>query len=101
MSALAPGPIRIDFDLVREAFDRTSVGLVVISPDGVFRQANRAFCEMIGYSREEVEGQSFRQITHPDDIARDEEHLRAIRAGGDLPPTVDKRFLRKNGTEGG
>jgi diguanylate cyclase (GGDEF)-like protein/PAS domain S-box-containing protein len=99
MSAIAKEPPRIDFELIREAFDRTSVGLVVISPDGVFRQVNRAFCEMVGYAREEVEGQSFRQITHPEDIARDEEHLRAIRAGGDIPPTVDKRFLRKNGAE--
>jgi diguanylate cyclase (GGDEF)-like protein/PAS domain S-box-containing protein len=96
MSAVVREP-RIDFDLVREAFDHTAVGLVVITPEGVFRQVNRAFCEMTGYAREEVEGQSFRRFTHPDDIARDEEHLREIRAGGEVPATVDKRYITKSG----
>ena len=99
MSAVAQEGPRTEFDLIREAFDRAAVGLVVITPEGVFRQINRAFCDMVGYSREELEGQSFRRITHPDDVPRDEEHLRLIRAGSDPPPTVDKRFLRKGGEE--
>jgi diguanylate cyclase (GGDEF)-like protein/PAS domain S-box-containing protein len=98
MSAIAREPPRIDFDLVREAFDRTSVGLVVITPEGVFRQVNQAFCDLTGYSRAELEGQSFRLFTHPDDIARDEEHLRQIRAGAETP-VVDKRFVRKDGSD--
>jgi diguanylate cyclase (GGDEF)-like protein/PAS domain S-box-containing protein len=98
MSAIARDSPRIDFDLVREAFDRTSVGLVVITPEGVFRQVNQAFCDITGYSRAELEGQSYKLFTHPDDIARDEEHLRGVRGGADLP-SVDKRFVRKNGTE--
>ena len=89
---------RIDFDLIRAAFDGTSVGLVVITPEGIFRQVNRAFCDMVGYAREEVEGQSFRRFTHPDDIARDEEQLKAIRAGGESS-TIDKRFIHKSGRE--
>ncbi|HUL95785.1 MAG TPA: PAS domain S-box protein [Usitatibacter sp.] len=90
---------RIDFDLVREAFDFTSVGLVVITPEGLFRQVNRAFCEITGYPREELEGRSFTSITHPEDLARDEEALRTIRAGGDLPGSMEKRFIRKDGHE--
>ncbi len=99
MSAVADGTKRVELDLVREVFERTAVGLVVISPDGVFRHVNRAFCEMVGYTREELEGQSFRRFTHPDDIARDEEQLRAIRAGVDLPGPIDKRYLKKGGGE--
>jgi diguanylate cyclase (GGDEF)-like protein/PAS domain S-box-containing protein len=99
MSAVAHDTRRLELELVREAFERTAVGLVVITPEGVFRHVNQAFCEMTGYSREELEGQSFRRFTHPDDVARDEEHLRQIRAGADLPGPVDKRFLRKDGGE--
>jgi len=90
---------RFDFDLIREAFDSTVVGLVVITPEGVFRQVNRAFCEMTGYTREELEGQSFRAITHPEDVARDEEHLREARAGAELPVSIEKRFVHKSGRE--
>ncbi len=100
MSAVVPGaPARLDFDLVREAFDRTSVGLVVVTPEGVFRHVNQAFCRMTGYEPAELEGRSYRAITHPDDIASDEEHLRSIRAGADPAGHTDKRFLRKDGTQ--
>ena len=34
MSAVASETTRLDFELIREAFDRTAVGLVVISPEG-------------------------------------------------------------------
>src|SRR5437660_1239028 len=99
MSTIASEP-QLDFDLIREAFDGTVVGLVVITPEGVFRQVNRAFCEMTEYKREELEGQSFRDITHPDDIARDEEHLGLIRtAGAEVPNAVDKRFITRSGKE--
>src|SRR5258708_12241850 len=99
MSTVVREPARLDFDLVRSVFDHSAVGLVVITPEGVFRQVNRAFCEMVGYAREEIEGQSFRRITHPDDIASDEEHLRQLRAGGEIPAQVDKRFIHKSGRE--
>jgi diguanylate cyclase (GGDEF)-like protein/PAS domain S-box-containing protein len=99
MSAVADDTRHHELELVREAFDRTAVGLVVITPDGIFRHVNRAFCEMTGYSREELEGQSFRRITHPDDVTRDEEQLRLVRSGGELASPVDKRYLRKGGGE--
>jgi diguanylate cyclase (GGDEF)-like protein/PAS domain S-box-containing protein len=99
VSSITREPHRIEFDLVREAFDRSAVGLVVITPDGIFRQVNRAFCGIMGYSREELEGQSFRRFTHPDDIARDEEHLGLIRSGAEPPRAVDKRFVRKDGSD--
>jgi diguanylate cyclase (GGDEF)-like protein/PAS domain S-box-containing protein len=99
LSAVADGSRTLELELVREAFERTAVGLVVITPEGVFRHVNRAFCEMTGYTREEVEGQSFRRFTHPDDLDRDEEQLREIRRGVDFPGPVDKRYLRKGGGE--
>jgi diguanylate cyclase (GGDEF)-like protein/PAS domain S-box-containing protein len=86
-------------ELIGEAFERSPVGLVVVNGDGTFRQVNRAFCLITGYAREELEGQSFRRFTHPEDIARDEELLRRVRAGTETPGIVDKRFIRKDGSE--
>jgi diguanylate cyclase (GGDEF)-like protein/PAS domain S-box-containing protein len=86
-------------DYAREAFERAAVGLIVVSPDGVFRQANPAFCAILGRPREEVEGSSFRRFTHPDDVALDEQHLALALANQDLPPAVEKRFMRPDGTE--
>ncbi|HST01795.1 MAG TPA: PAS domain-containing protein, partial [Usitatibacter sp.] len=97
MSAVAPE--RLDFDLIREAFDFTSVGLIVSTLDGKVREVNRAFCEMTGYARNEVEGGSFHTFVHPEDAAWTEDHLRSIRAGGPAYASADKRFVRKNGSE--
>ncbi|HET6264442.1 MAG TPA: EAL domain-containing protein [Usitatibacter sp.] len=99
MSAVANETARAEFDLAREAFDRTAVGLVVITPEGIFRTVNRAFCTILGYPADELEGQSFKRFTHPDDIVRDEELLHEIRSGADPQGAVDKRFLRKGGGE--
>jgi diguanylate cyclase (GGDEF)-like protein/PAS domain S-box-containing protein len=99
MSAVANETARAEFDLAREAFDRTAVGLVVITPEGIFRTVNRAFCTILGYPADELEGQSFKRFTHPDDIVRDEQLLHEIRSGADPQGAVDKRFLRKGGGE--
>jgi diguanylate cyclase (GGDEF)-like protein/PAS domain S-box-containing protein len=99
MSSVTREAPRIEFDLVREAFDRSAVGLAVVTSEGIFRQVNRAFCQIIGYAREELEGQPFRRFTHPDDVARDDEHLQLVRAGSEPPRTVEKRFVRKDGSE--
>jgi diguanylate cyclase (GGDEF)-like protein/PAS domain S-box-containing protein len=99
VSVLAEQGPRAEFDLAYEAFDRTSIGMAVVTPEGVLRQVNRAFCEMLGFAREEIEGQAFRRVTHDDDHARDEEQLRQVRGGAEPYPPVDKRLLRKDGQE--
>ncbi|HEX7558707.1 MAG TPA: PAS domain-containing protein, partial [Usitatibacter sp.] len=99
MSAIAKGPTRIDSDLVREALDRAPVGIAVLSTDGIFRFANRALCEMMGYPRSALEGQSYSAFVPAAELASDEEHLRAIREGGDPPAAVDTRLTRKDGTQ--
>jgi diguanylate cyclase (GGDEF)-like protein/PAS domain S-box-containing protein len=97
-AAVLPESARLGFDLIREAFDHTAVGLVVITLEGEFLEVNQAFCDLLGHRREEIEGQSFRRFTHPDDAPRDEEHLRGVREGRPLP-AVEKRLLRRNGQE--
>src|SRR5664279_5233676 len=82
MSAIAKGLTRIDSDLVREALDRAPVGIAVLSTDGIFRFANRALCEMMGYPRSALEGQSYSAFVPAAELASDEEHLRTIRKGG-------------------
>src|SRR5258706_1364354 len=99
MSAIAKDPSRIEVDLIREAFERTPVGIAVMTPDGTIRLVNRALCELMGYPRAALEGQSFRAFVTPGELERDEEHLREIRGGADPPASVDSRLVRKDGVE--
>ena len=88
----------MDIELVLEAFERTAVGLTLISLDGTFLRVNRTFCEMTGYGKEDLVGQSFRRITHPDDLARDEEQLASVAAGATGLETLEKRYRRRDGS---
>ena len=99
MSAVARESSAIDFDLLREAFDRTSIGMAVVSPEGVLQQVNGAFCRMTGFSAAELEGRSFQQLVHPADVARDEQYLARVRSGDEGDRTVEKRFVKRDGTD--
>ncbi|MDP1682377.1 MAG: PAS domain S-box protein, partial [Burkholderiales bacterium] len=58
---------------------------------------NDRLCEMLGYTREELMGLTWAELTHPDDIAADiAQFERALRGESD-GYQMDKRFLRKDG----
>ncbi len=89
----APG----DLDLIREAFDQTSVGLTLVSLEGEFFLVNRAFCELSGYSREELVGGSCCLVSHPADVEADRASLTGACAG-QAPPSVEKALRRRDGS---
>jgi diguanylate cyclase (GGDEF)-like protein/PAS domain S-box-containing protein len=99
MSAVMLEKARVDFDLLREAFERAPVGLAVVSADGILREANAALCDMTGYAAGDLEGQDWLQLVHPGDQARDAEYLARVRAGGDSERTVETRLVRRDGSE--
>ena len=92
-------PQRVDSEIIREVFDLTAVGLVVLSPEGTFGLVNRAFCDMVGYAREELEGQAYYGLVRREDLEDDEGYMRTIRAGGEPPALLDTRLVHKDGRE--
>lgn len=55
----------------RSVFEIADVGIALVAPDGGWISVNKALCDIVGYSEEELWGLSFQQITHPDDVAAD------------------------------
>ncbi len=47
--------------------------MALVAPDGCWLKVNRAFCDLVGYSAEELLHKTFRDITHPDDLENDQE----------------------------
>jgi PAS domain-containing protein len=55
----------------RNIFAEVPIGIAVVDSDSHLLQVNRAFCEMLGYSEQELIGRSISAITHPNDIGKD------------------------------
>jgi PAS domain S-box-containing protein len=79
-------------------FETAAVGASEIDLHGRFVQVNQRFCQITGYSREELSGMTVADVTHPEDRARDWEQIMAF-VRGRLPIyDVEKRYLRKDGS---
>jgi PAS domain S-box-containing protein len=75
---------------------QTTAGFAQVDLDGRFTLVNDRFCDIAGWSQDELMGMTMQQITHPDDLARNIPLFdKAVREG--TPYTHEKRYLRKDG----
>jgi PAS domain S-box-containing protein/putative nucleotidyltransferase with HDIG domain len=81
----------------RTMFERSPVGITECSIEGRYLAANPSFCRMVGYSRDELCARSFRDITHPEDLAADEAGLAAVLADTQGHHAKEKRYIHKDG----
>ena len=81
----------------RKAFDYAALGMVLVSPRGRFLKVNSYFCQMVGYTEEELLNRTFNDVTHPDDYHIGLHVLNQV-ADGIVPYAwVEKRYLHKDG----
>ncbi|MHC4100534.1 MAG: PAS domain-containing protein [Planctomycetota bacterium] len=82
----------------RSAFDDTAVGMMLADASGRFTSVNQSCCEMLGYTEQELCSKTFRDITHPDDLAESTRNVRKMLDGEQASFSLEKRYLRKNGS---
>ena len=93
------GALRERESLFRALFDQTVVGVAQVDTGtGAFLRVNQRYAELVGYTREELETLRFQDVTHPEDVARDLARMEELRAGRISEFTVDKRYLRRDGS---
>ncbi|MHC4787076.1 MAG: PAS domain-containing protein, partial [Planctomycetota bacterium] len=80
------------------AFDDTAVGMMLADVNGRFTSVNRSCCEMLGYTEQEFFSKTFRDITHPDDLAESTRHVREILDGERGSFSLEKRYVHKDGS---
>ncbi len=80
----------------RATFEQAAVGIAHVAPDGSFLRLNEKFCEIVGYSQEEMVSKTFQEITHPDDLDKDLDLLQQLLYGRNDSYTLEKRYIRKD-----
>ena len=99
----SPSTIRVVDDLTesklneeryRTIFENAAVGISRVDLSGVLVDVNQKFCDLLGYTRNELTGKTIKDITHPDDFGQGRAQLvrRDVRAA-----SGEKRFVRKDG----
>jgi PAS domain S-box-containing protein len=83
---------------LRSIFNQAAVGIALAAMDGHFIDLNRRFTEILGYSEAELRRITFTDLTHPDDRAMTAAAVRQLVAGEVPEYTLEKRYLRKDGS---
>jgi PAS domain S-box-containing protein len=78
-------------------YESVTVGIGETDPEGRFTRVNAAFEAITGYSRDELLGMSFEELTHPDDRFEDLALYREQLGGLRDSYTLEKRYVRKDG----
>jgi len=78
-----------------QAFARTMV--LHVGLDGRLQRVPASFCELLGYSAEELLQRSFAELTHPDDRTRSLAMLARLLRGEVPSVELEKRYLTRSG----
>lgn len=85
--------------LFRALFEQRAVGVAhVETPTGRFLRVNDRYAEILGYGRDELSERTFRDVTHPEDVRASSELVEALMDGRRRDYTIDKRYVRKDGS---
>ena len=82
----------------RATFEQAAIGMAHVSPEGKFLRINQKFCDIVGYSREEMLKLSFQEITHADDLESDLKYVQQVLSREIENYSLEKRYYRKDGS---
>jgi PAS domain S-box-containing protein len=79
------------------AFDNTPVGMALVSLEGRYVQVNHAFCELLGYSEEDLLDKTYMDLTYPEDYETSIAYARQVDSGALDNYTLEKRYVHAEG----
>jgi len=79
-------------------FSQAAVGIAHVDLDGRFLRVNPTLCSLLGYSNSELQLRAFHDITYDDDLPASREYLRRYQDGDSTPLSMEKRYVRKDGS---
>jgi diguanylate cyclase (GGDEF)-like protein/PAS domain S-box-containing protein len=93
----ADSALRAAEERFRTAFEEAPVGMALARLDGRILQVNRALCEIVGYSSDQLEATTLESICHPDEAVRDRAELDRLVAGEASRYRTERRYIHAAG----
>jgi PAS domain S-box-containing protein len=81
----------------RSYFDLGVVGMAISSPDKQWIVVNDRLCDILGYSREEMQSLTWVDVTHPDDLQESLERYEQVLRGERNGYVANKQYIHKDG----
>lgn len=89
--------LRESEDKFKHIFAYSAAGKSITKPTGEI-EVNQAFCELLGYSQEELNNIKWQDISHPDDFELTKHEIQPLLSGVKNAARFTKRYLHKNGS---
>jgi diguanylate cyclase len=81
----------------RNAMEYSAIGMALVGTEGQWLQTNKALCQFLGYSQEELRGLTFQQLTWPEDLNKDLQQVEKLISGEINTYSMEKRYYNRNG----
>ena len=96
---LAAEALRASEERFRATFEQAAVGMAHVATDGRFLLVNDKLCRILGYSRQELLGTTYLDLTLPEDRTSGvEEVALSLRDGGPLTATLTRSLFVSDST---
>ena len=89
--------LRKNRDELLRYFQQPFIGMFTANHDKQIRHINQRFCDMVGYSMDEMQQLDWGKLTHPDDIAANQAYLEQAIRGEINAYQMEKRYIHKDG----
>ena len=89
--------MRRNENLFRSLFNHSPIGIALADLEGRYTHVNHAMHQFLGYDDGELVGRNWRELTHPEDVFKNEALALQLLAGEISSFQVEKRYLRRDG----
>ncbi|WP_226549566.1 PAS domain S-box protein [Celeribacter naphthalenivorans] len=89
--------LRASVEQFRTTFESPVIGKVIVGLEGDLLRVNEAMCDLLGYSKEELQATDFQTLTYPDDLDKDLSLFNQLKKEEISHYELEKRYIRANG----
>jgi PAS domain S-box-containing protein/diguanylate cyclase (GGDEF)-like protein/putative nucleotidyltransferase with HDIG domain len=77
-------------------FDQAKIGIGYAGLNGKLMDLNQMFCDLLGYTHDELTQKTLNDFTYPEDLSIDDDLMKELKKGKIPNFSIDKRYIKKD-----